>query len=496
MSVWDAFVVQVERRGDASALVWHGDDTSYRDLNEQAVAARTRLERLGLGDGEPVGVIAKKSPAAVALVLGCLAARRPFLLPSPTLGAEPLRQLFDRAGCRHVLTIDGDDVPAAASGDRATEPTDAVTRLAGVSFMLTTSGSTGLPKIVPLRDDAIGRFVAWAGEQFGIGPGCTVFNYAPLNFDLCLLDVWATLARGGRVALVDPDLATQGRHLLDVLRHDVAVVQAVPMAYRLLLDAAAPGDQPLDHVRHVLFTGDTIPARTLAELPRLFPNARLYNVYGCTETNDSFVHELAPVTAAGPAAAPVPIGRPVPGVDALIVRDDGTVVEGAGGGELWVTTPFQTDGYLDRSLDAGRFGPHPAGGGDRRWFRTGDLVRRLPDGSVVLDGRSDFQVKVRGTAVNTAEVERVILDHPDVVETAVVAVPDPLAGRRLCCAVRRASGSRLNSLALRKHCAQRLTQAAIPSDMHIGDEPLPKTSTGKVDRKQVENTHASRSTRS
>jgi acyl-coenzyme A synthetase/AMP-(fatty) acid ligase len=228
----------------------------------------------------------------------------------------------------------------------------------------------------------------------------------------------------------------------------------------------------------------------LAELPTLFPKARFTNVYGCTETNDSFLHELD----ADSLEHPVPIGRPLPGVEALIVGEGGDVVTGPGTGELYVTTPFQAAGYLDPARDAGRFVPHPRGADRRRWFRTGDLVTRRPDGCIVVEGRRDFQVKVRGVAVNTAEVERVLLDHADVVAAAVVAVPDPLAGRQLAGVVQRAPGTRLNSLTLRGHCARRLPQAAIPSSLRIADDPLPTTSTGKVDRQAVERAETDRQT--
>jgi acyl-coenzyme A synthetase/AMP-(fatty) acid ligase len=492
MKLIDAIVGQATDRPGAAALVWHGDEVTYGELHELACRERDRLDGLGLADGEVVGVLASKSPEAVALVLGCFLAGRPLLLPSPQLGDQTLDLLFAQAGCRHVLAPDPSfSPPKLGSGPqlRGRERSEGDT-----AIMLTTSGSTGLPKIVPLGWGALDRFAAWAGPQLGLGPGRTVLNYAPLNFDLCLLDVWSTLAHGGRVVLVDPDLATQGGHLLGLIAdHDVNVVQAVPMLYRLLLDApdaAGDGGPALDTVEHVLFTGDAMPEKTLGELPGLFPKARLANVYGCTETNDSFVHELD----LDCIEHPVPIGRPLPGVDALIVGDGGEVVTGPGTGELYVQTPFQAAGYLDPARDAGKFVRHPLGHDDRRWFRTGDLVRRRDDGVVLLEGRSDFQVKVRGVAVNTAEVERVLLDHPDVVEAAVVAVPDPLAGRLLAALVRRAPLTRLNSLTLRQHCARRLPQAAIPSSLRIVDDPLPATSTGKVDRRAVERAEADRKT--
>jgi len=452
------FAATVERRPDATALVWHQETTSYAELAELAAKARAEIEALGLDDGEPLAIVAHKSPGTVARVLACLELGRPFVLPSPTLAESALAAVLERTGAARL--------------------TD------GVGFMLTTSGSTGPPKVVPLGHPAVDRFTRWAGERFGIGSTTTVLNYAPLNFDLCLLDIWATLRHGGTVVLVDPDRGADGAHLRDlIVEHRVAVVQTVPMVYRLLIDAGASagssagaGAEGLDDVEHVIVTGDALPARTLAELPRLFPRARIYNVYGCTETNDSFVHEVG----AGDEA-PLPLGEPIDGVEALILSDDGEVIAGPGSGELHVATPFQTDGYLDPALNGVKFFDRAG----TRWFRSGDLVRRTADGRIVLEGRNDFQVKVRGVAVNTAEVERVLLDHPQVAEAAVVALADPVAGKRLHAAVRRAGTDRLNSLVLRQHTADHLVQAAIPSVFRIVDEPLPTTSTGKVDRRSV-----------
>ncbi|MFJ7910136.1 AMP-binding protein [Kitasatospora sp. NPDC096204] len=487
-SLVGSFVSHAATHPGDPALVWHGEETTYRELHQLAERERLRIARLAPGGDEPIGIVAVKSPSVIALVLACLLEGRRFLLlPAPTPDGRTSRALVEQAGIRHVLSPDGPEVPGPGPGapDRPVEPrAPHRTEPGDVSFMFTTSGSTGRPKIVPLSTGAVDRFTTWAGERFGIRRGTTVLNHAPLTFDLCLLDIWATLKHGGRVVLVDPARATQPGHLLDLVsRHAVQIVQAVPMFYRLLVDATARSGRRLDTVEHVVFTGDSMPARCLAELPRLFTGARFYNVYGCTETNDSFLHE---VDGAEPADGPVPIGRPLPGVHAVIVDADGGIVTGPGRGELHVATPFQTDGYLDREQDADRFATHHHEGRTRRYFRSGDLVRRDRDGRITLEGRNDHQVKVRGVRVNTHEVEQVLLDHPDVVEAAVVAVPDPVAGRLLRGVVRRAPDSPLNSLALRRHCAQRLPLTAVPSTLLITDDPLPRTSTGKIDRAPVE----------
>ncbi|WP_189974543.1 AMP-binding protein, partial [Streptomyces avidinii] len=480
------FLTQVRDRPHATALLFNGQETTYRELYELAGRERDRLAHLDLAPGEPVGVLADKSAAALALVLACMLARRPLLLPSPALADTLLADLFAQAGCARVLAPGGEPARVAPNPEVTARPLPAA-EAAEVALMLTTSGSTSLPKIVPLGLDAVDRFTRWAGHAFGIGPGRTVLNYAPLNFDLCLLDVWTTLARGGRVVLVDPALAAHGRHLRDlVLHHKVDIVQAVPMAFGLLQDAAAKTGDTFPGVEHVMFTGDAIPDRTLAALPHLFPHARIHNIYGCTETNDSFIHEVDTAPTTGPPT-PVPIGRPLPGVRALILDPDtNTPVQGPGSGELFVSTPFQTRGYLDRTRHTDKFTGHPLGLDDRRWFRTGDLVRRDDAGTLHLTGRTDFQVKVRGVAVNTAEIERVLQEHPDVLEAGVAALPDPIAGKRLVAAVQRAPGSTLTGLQLRTHCARHLPRAAVPHQLAVTEHPLPKTATGKVDRKALD----------
>jgi acyl-coenzyme A synthetase/AMP-(fatty) acid ligase len=212
----------------------------------------------------------------------------------------------------------------------------------------------------------------------------------------------------------------------------------------------------------------------------VFDHAACHNVYGCTETNDSFHHVLRP---GDEDLAALPLGAPLPGVEADLVHD-GAVLTGAGTGELVVRTPFQSPGYHAADQPGG-FGDHPVRADGLRWFRTGDVVRRDEHGDLFCEGRADFRVKVRGQQVYLQHVEAVLLASEDVVEAAALAVPDDHAGKRLHVVVRRREGSRLNSLVLRKYLAERLPPAAVPSTVHIGADPLPRTPTGKVDRQHL-----------
>jgi acyl-coenzyme A synthetase/AMP-(fatty) acid ligase len=498
------FAAHAERAPDAPALIWDGQATSYGELRGMAQSAFIEHDLASLPADRPIGIRAKKSPEAIALILACLQSGRPFLLPSIELAADTLAKLFAQAGVSTVLSPTGPRSDSAASlralvDAPQTESIDAPRSewppaggAEGVTFMLTTSGSTGLPKIVPLREEGIDAFTDWAADQFGIGAGTVVANYAPLNFDLCLLDIWTTLKHGGTVVMVDQDRATQSPYL-SALIHDngVNVLQAVPMLYRLLIDVNRAGGGAFPTVRHVITTGDKMPATSLAELPTLFPGARCYNVYGCTETNDSLMHEFLGL-ADGNVPSNIPVGQPLPGVTARVQNEDGTPLEGTGTGELLVWTPFQTRGYLKSELNAERF--TAVDGEERLFYRTGDIVRRHDDGTLTLEGRADFYVKVRGVRVSTQVVEQAIQEHPEVVEVGVVAIEDELAGKRLCAVVRKEPDSTLNSLKLRQHCMTRLARTEMPSKITIVTEPLSKTSTGKVDRKaitaELERTHS------
>jgi acyl-coenzyme A synthetase/AMP-(fatty) acid ligase len=492
-SLLDCLAERVRSQPDSVALAGDGEVVTYAELGSMALAAHARIETSRLPEG-PVAVHAVKSTRTVALVIACMLARRPFLLPSAELGSTTLLALLADAGCVDVLTAEpAKDVPGQrvhhidcvspttrAGADQGAPADDDVT------FMLTTSGSTGLPKIVPLTSGAVDRFTDWAAAQFDIRPGTVVLNYAPLNFDLCLLDIWATLKAGGTSVLVPHERSTNARYLAELVRaYKVEVIQSVSMLYRLLVDGS--GQAPFSSVRRVIVTGDKIQPRLLGELPALFPRAGIYNLYGCTETNDSFLFEVGGrFHRESDPAAELPIGHPLPGVRVAVAAEDGTELEGPATGELLVHTPFQTTGYLASVPGPDRFVVLNDGTGrQRRYFRSGDLVRRDDRGVFTLLGRNDFQVKVRGTPVNLEEIEHVFLDHGLVIEAAVIGVPDDVAGLRIHAVVRGTGPGSIDGLTLREHCRLRLPRAAIPATIRIVDEPLPTTSTGKIDRQAI-----------
>ncbi|MFF3685991.1 AMP-binding protein [Streptomyces sp. NPDC002187] len=472
----ETVAVHGHHRRHQTALILNDRTVTYGELSDLTQTYRDRLLQLRLLAGSTVCVPAYKTPETIALLLAVFHEGLVALAPSPDLGAAALARLSQQARATHTLTVSASNALTAdpVQGNEEEAEGFAPADPGRSSLLLTTSGSTGTPKIVPIAAAGFEAFAAWATHEFGLTPSDVALSYAPLNFDLALLDIWTFLQLGAQVVLVDQGRATDGPHVQAlVATHDVTFVQGVPMVYRQLVEAGAV----FTPVRHVIFTGDSLPDALLTPVSSAFPQARFHNVFGCTETNDSFIHTVDPSVPSGR----MPIGRPIAGTDALVREPDGAIAQSAGSGELLVATPFQTDGYLNTALSTEAFTVIDG----RTYYRTGDLVTRDEDGLYRLQGRADWQVKVRGVRTNLQEVEQVIAAHPDVAEAVVVPLPDEQAGVRLHAHVSRHPSSTLTSLRLRTHAGKHLPRHAIPTSVYITDNPLPRTSTGKPDRNLI-----------
>lgn len=474
------------RDSDAPGLIWRGRSVSHRELRDRIDAIRADLEAGGLARLETAAVEARKDPGTIALVAALRACGIAALVLPKGLGPEARAAVCARAGAGIELCAGPDGLEARTPPE--CPPSIAPRRGAAAAadtgraaFVLTTSGSTGVPKGVRLPAASIERFSAWARSAFGIGPGVRVLSYAPLNFDLSLLEIWATLDAGGTAILVEPEQAADAAALIRLVGDEMPdVIQGVPLLYKLL--GQAP-EGAFAAVRHVIVTGEHAP-RSLRERMRAhFPTARFHNVYGSTETNDSFVFSCDADAFA--ALERLPIGAPIVGTTHRVVAEDGADVVGAGMGELHTATPFAALGYTDPALTEAAFYEREEDG-ERRWYyRTGDVVERDASGALHLVGRRDFIVKVRGVRTNVKDVEAALEAHPDVELAVVCPVTDAAGETALHGVVQTRPDRRVSTLALRQLCAARLPRTAIPGRFTVTDRPLPRTSTGKPDRKLV-----------
>jgi nonribosomal peptide synthetase protein VioO len=463
------------------AIAGSGGQLSYAELRARVLAVAGRL---GPHPGA-VGVPATPTVATMASLLGVWAAGGTYCPIDPGFPAGRQQAMLAAAGCR--IRLDPD--PRHPGLDGADNPED-LNRLNGLdglddpvdpdatAYILFTSGSTGEPKPVLTPRRAIGVVTASLRELFGLTPADRVLQFASLNWDTCFEEILPTLTTGACL-VCHPD-ARSGSfprflRLLDAER--ITVVDLPTAFWHELVGYLAETGTPLPGcLRLMVIGGEAASGARLAQW-RTLPtgHVRLLNTYGCTETTlITHAADLAGPLAAGTAepAGPVPIGRPLPHVVEHLTGD----------GELLIGGPSLATGYrgLPRET-AARF----VRVGGRRFFRTGDRVRRLPDGSLALLGRIDNELKIRGVRVDPAEVEAHIAGHPAVSAVAVTGVP--VADHTVLAAyvvARPAAGENGLATSITDYLRGRVPEHLIPSRIRVVPE-LAYTATGKLDRRRV-----------
>lgn len=469
------------RTPDAPAV--HGPEGSltYGDLDVLADRYGWALAARGVRQGDRVVLWSAKHTHAVALMQACL--RRGALYVPLAHSNPPARAARISRGCSATLVVTDPhgarraaDAPWPA-GDLTTfgellntpvaaAPAPVDIRPDDAAYILYTSGSTGEPKGVCLTHRNALAFVTWASELLGLGPLDRLSNHAPFNFDLSVFDLYAAFHAGASVYLIPQEMAYAPEQLVQFVRgHELTVWYSVPSVLSLMMTKGGLlDDAPLPALRACLFAGEPFPLPLAQELRSRWPEVRMFNWYGPTETNVCTSYE---VTAADlERSTPLPIGTVCSGDSAALIPRDRE-----GEYDLQISGPTVMSGYWGREPHTG---PYP----------TGDIVRVDDDGNLEYSGRSDDMVKVRGQRVELGEVESTIGAHPEVADAAVVVVGSDLDAAIHAVVAKKRPDSPVSLLGLKEWSAQRLPSYMILDAVHVVDE-LPRTENGKKDRKRM-----------
>ncbi|UFQ13726.1 MULTISPECIES: amino acid adenylation domain-containing protein [Streptomyces] len=347
-----------------------------------------------------------------------------------------------------------------------------------LAYILYTSGSTGVPKGVMLSHRNARAFVDWAVEEFRVTSEDRLASHAPVHFDLSVLDLFAAAATGACLVLVPENHKALGMALNRlVVAEKISVWYSVPGALVRMLDARNSAELASSGLRTVLFAGEPFPLKHLRRLRGALPGAELYNLYGPTETNVCTFHRVTDADLAPDRVAPPPIGTPCPYATTTVLDANGRVVPDSAGaeGELAVGGDSVMLGYWTPAGPPAE--PAPV-------HRTGDIVRSDGAGTYTFAGRRDHMVKVRGYRIEPGEIEATLLALPEVHEAVCVAVGAEEDDVRLEAFVVPRSGASADEARLRHHCALTLPRYMVPARFAVVDG-LPRTSTGKADRRAL-----------
>ncbi|MER5935698.1 amino acid adenylation domain-containing protein [Streptomyces sp. NPDC001928] len=485
-TVRELFEDQATRTPDAPAVL-HGDDTplTFAELDARADRLAAALLARGVGPESVVGVALPRSPALVTALLAVLKASAACMPIDPGYPPDRIALMLDDARPRMVIC----DAPMAQQLGIERElvcPPDAEAAVRqrpplspeNPAYVIFTSGSTGRPKGVIGTQRALANRLAW-GRELGADSAGVRVSKSPLSFIDGLTELLGALVAGEAVALAD-DESTGDPTALAALadRHRATLLTAVPSLYTTLVESAPPG--AFSSVRTWISSGETLPGELALAITRRWPDARLINLYGCSEAaGDSLIH----VHERGEGA--VPLGRPIAHTRVHVLDPFLRPSPVGAVGELYLSGAGLARGYLNEpGRTAERFVADPLGPPGSRLYRTGDLARLRPDGTVEFLGRADDQVKIRGFRIEPGEIEAAIRALPEVGRAAVVAREDGSAPRRLVAYVVPAPDATLEPLALRRALAERLPVHLVPSAV-VALDALPLTPSGKLDRRAL-----------
>lgn len=437
LTLAERFLRGLKLSPDRPAVRIGSDMVTYQQLHDTALSWAGSL----VADCSPraVGVLAGKSVTGYAGLLAVLYAGATVVPLHPNFPAALTRRMMKVAG---VDTLIADEPGLAVLQEVADQetpvrvldtggaadrfPTIPVTSdphfVAPVpvapsdrAYILFTSGSTGIPKAVPVLHRGFTHYFDQLERRCDFGPDDVLAQTYDLSFDPAIHDVFAAWGGGATIQVVPP---TAYRDLPSfVAAHGVTIWHSTPSGIWMAREMGGLEKGALGGLKWSIFGGEALRCQDVEDWLAAAPESKLENRYGPTELSIgiSYHRWAGEESVRRGINGTVPIGRVHAGHGFRLVTEQGE--ESSVEGELWVTGPQMTTGYLDPADDEGRFVEFDG----RRWYRTGDRVRANPDGVLAYIGRMDSQVKVHGSRIELAEVDHVVRECDGVHDAVTVA---------------------------------------------------------------------------
>ncbi|MER6051817.1 amino acid adenylation domain-containing protein [Streptomyces sp. NPDC001793] len=489
------FARHAAARPDALAVVCGGHRLTYREAETAANRLAHALRARGVGPDVPVGLVIERSTEYVVALLAVLKAGGAFVPLDPALPAGRLTGMIEDARPAAVVTHRGLLAPGAAdgipvidlddTGDSAEPagfpdtPPEVPVHPENLAYLVFTSGSTGRPKGVGVPHRAIHNYTESVLARLALPGSAVLGTLATTAADLGHTAVFGALGTGRSLFLAAPDEVLAPDALVRRFREQpVDLLKIVPSHLAALLDA--PDAAELLPTTCLVLGGEELTAPLVERVRALRPGLRVVNHYGPTEAAVGAL--TAAVADVRDAGEPVPVGLPLANYRGYVLDARlRPVLEGAPG-ELYLAGRSLARGYAGQpGATAERFLPDPfADEPGAVMYRTGDVVRQRPDGSVVFLGRADRQVKIRGHRVEPGEIETLLRRAERVADAAVTVRADG-GDPYLAAYVVPRRGAHLRTAELTDHLRAHLPEYMVPGAV-VTLPALPLTPNGKVDR--------------
>lgn len=488
--VYELFELAAKKFPEQIAISLAKEQLTYQLLYQKAEDLSHKIIDSTIGE-QIIGISTERSIDMIIAVLAILKAGKAYLPLDPAYPEQRLEQIITDSGIKTCI--------AAAEGQAIfsklglTSIANSTTQKDNIPsefnqnsevYVLYTSGSTGTPKGVYMTQAAMVNLILWQQENSFAGSGTRTLQFSPLSFDVSFQEIFSTLTTGATLVLINDDLRLDPVNLLKYIeQHQIDRVFMPFVALQFLAEAAAGTKQFPQSLKEIITAGEQL--KITPQVKEFFEGLTeciLYNQYGPTEC-----HVVSQLKLTGdPSLWPqLPnIGIPVSNTEIYILDEQQHLLPAGETGELAIAGISLAEGYLNKpALTAEKFVFIGVKGVSTRVYLSGDLARYEPDGTIEFLGRKDDQVKIRGYRIELGEIE-VLLNHIDGVKQAIVVAKPGIGGQSRLLAYLVAADQNITTNLVRKQLEEKLPDYMIPSSF-IWMEDLPKTTSGKVDKKNL-----------
>ncbi|WP_339251670.1 amino acid adenylation domain-containing protein [Sporosarcina sp. FSL W8-0480] len=480
-TIIEHFERQVVKTPDNIALVYEDEELTYDELNRKANSLSHKLRELGVGRNDIVAILSERNLEMMIGIYGVMKSGGAYGPIDISFPKDRINFILNDYSPKVILLGKGVDAPEgdyvclhlfsedAYSG--CEENPVKINEKEDLIYLTSTSGTSGKPKSVMVEHAGATSYVRSFADEFNISEETVALQHTAYNFDTIVEEVYPVHIRGGKVVLYNEERITDINKACDYMdEHEVTLISCST----LLLKEFNQGRIPKT-VNLYLNGGDTLK---YSYIDNLLEHANVGNTFGSTEQTVCAAFYHVPKDQTGTIQA----GKPIVGRTAYICQDEQICGIGIPG-ELCITGSGVSRGYLNsEELTKEKFVDNPFGEG--KMYRSGDLVRWLPDGNIEYLGRIDNQVKIRGYRVELQEIEEVFNKQAGIKETVVIAKEIDEGNQALCAYVVMDEENATDIVTVKAGVRKELPEYMIPAYvMEIAEIPL--TVNGKIDKKAL-----------
>lgn len=509
---------QAQLTPDAIAVFDQTNPLTYQQLDCLSNQVASYLRTRGVVANTRVGIMIQPGSRMIVGILGILKAGGTYVPLDPAYPVQRLRYILEHASIQTLLTehqvsqqlmaciqqplplqtvmfLDEGElleeiksltqITAQTWQSFSNEPVEVCNRADDLMVLLYTSGSTGRPKGVMLNHRGYMNRLTWMQNTFVIKPGDRVAQRTSFCFDISVWEIFWTLMQGATICPVKRNVVLNPWEFARWIEQtQINVMHFVPSLFGEFINALENETWTFPQLRWLIFSGEALPMSFIQKwIDRHGLKTGLANLYGPTEASIDVTYHLIKERPSERVMTQIPIGKAIDNVYLKVLDEQMQPVKPGEMGELWLGGVQLALGYLkdpektDRAFCSNPFTDIPG----NYIYRTGDLVKELPDGTIEYHGRIDSQVKIRGFRIELGEVESVLSTHPNVSEAAVLAMDYGEGQKRLIACV---SGNKIKNRFLKEYLEQKLPHYMIPQRF-LWLDSLPKNHNGKLDRKAL-----------